>query len=459
MNRFWRWGMIPAMGLLCLSLGLSAQQSAWTTQILAEGPDSSGKRLLDPDLDVDSLYDNDPANDHVYVTYIDQDADIVWLLISKNGRAGPFEKIEVANPGTPVKSSSVAVDTFPTLDSDGKIVPGTAEFAIVCVNWQQIGDAGSEVYVRCAKVTAKGVEWLSDPVRLSGEGLIGGQHELGGGEWSGGEDCWISSFPTLRKFRIYCVWGEDLQTLKVAVSTDGVTFTPAGELPNQSGSDLRYPTIYEFPCDPSDRENPICPVYVSTAQAIDPSDILVWDSLDGGQTWRGPVNVTSNGGFSDAPGIVRVGNKVYGVNDETTTNPNNADINFWNCDVTNAGLANCQGTRAIYKDGAFPQIDYDADDNTLHVTAENIGDSGLVVYCYSQDGGATWVGDPIPNSKPNTVGVRDADFGINVSRNRIRVDTPAVYIVWMTRQEGRSRIMLSSRTTPPSGEPAATCAP
>lgn len=457
-NRHWRWGIVVACGLVWLGLGMSAQQqSAWTTQILAEGPDSSGKRLLDPDLDVDSLFDNDPTNDHIYVSYIDQDADIVWLLISRNGSAGPFEKIEVANPGTPVKASSVTVDTFPTL-SGGQIVPGTAEFSIVCVNWQQIGDAGSEVRVRCARVTNQGVEWLSDSVRLSGEGLIGGQHDLQG-EWSGGEDCWISSFPVLRKFRIYCVWGEDLQTLKVAVSTDGVNFAAAGELPNQSGSDLRYPTIYEYPCVPSDPNNPICPVYVATSQATGAPDIQVWDSLDGGQTWRGPVNVTANGGFSDAPGIVRVGDKVYGVNDETETNPNNADINFWNCNVTNDGLVDCQGTRAIYKDGAFPQIDYDPDDNTLHVTGENIGDSGLVVYCYSQDGGATWLGDPIPNSKPNTVGVRDPDFGINVSRNRIRVDTPAVYIVWMTRQEGKSRIMLSSRTTPPTGEPAATCAP
>jgi len=454
----WRWGIISVVALLLLGLGIDAQQpSAWQTQILAAGADATGRRLLDPDIDVDSLYDNDPANDHIYVTYIDQEADTVRLLISRNGSAGPFDSFDVAG-GATVKTTSVTVDTFPQLDQEGKIVPGTAEFTIVCVNWQQLGGAGPEVWVRCANVTATSVNWLSNPILLSTAGAIGGQHDLQG-DWSGNEDCWISSFPTLRQFRIYCVWAEDYDTLKVAVSTDGVTFTPAGDLPNQSGSDVRYPTIYEFPCAPSDPNNPICPVYVATSQATNAPDIQVWESLDGGQTWRGPVNTTSNAGFSDAPGIVRVGTKIYGVNDETTTNPNNADINFWNCDVTDEGLANCQGTRAIYIDGAFPQIDYDPDDNTLHVTAENIGGSGLVVYCYSADGGQTWLGDPIPNSNPNTVGVRHPDYGINVSRNRIRAATPAVYIVWMTRQQSQSRIMLSTRTTPPQGTPAITCAP
>lgn len=456
MKHLWQWGAAGAVIVLCLGLGIQAQQqSAWQTQILAAGADATGRRLLDPDIDVDSLYDNDPANDHIYVTYIDQEADTGWLLISKNGSAGPFERVEVAKEAT-VKTTSVAVDTFPQLQ-EGKIVPGTAEFTIVCVNWQQLGDAGPEVWVRCARV-ADTLEWLSDPIRLSTEGVIGGQHDLQG-DWSGNEDCWISSFPTLRKFRVYCVWAENYDTLKVAVSTDGKTFTAAGDLPNQSGSDVRYPTIYEAPCDPADPENPICPVYVATAQATGAPDIQVWESRDGGQTWNGPVNTTSNSGFSDAPGIVRVGNKIYGVNDETTTNPNNADVNFWTCDVTDAGVENCFGTRALYKDGAFPQIDSDPDDNSLHVTAENIGGSGLVVYCYSTDGGATWLGDPIPGSNPNTVGVRHPDYGINVSRNRIRVDTPAVYIVWMTRQGGQSRIMLSTRTTPPQGTPEATCAP
>lgn len=444
MKSLWKWATVLVV-VVALALGIQAQQqSAWTTQIIDAGADATGKRLLDPDIDVDSRDNNDPADDKVFVTYIDQANDTVRLAISQTGSAGPFQKFEVAQ-GATVKHTSVAVGTLPN-------------FTLVCVNWQQLGDAGPEVRVRCAQVTDQ-VNWLSDPILLSAEGAIGGQHSLSGGDWSGNEDCWISSFPTLgEKFRIYCVWTEEYETLKVAVSTDGVNFAPAGALPGQSGSEVRYPTVYEFPCQPADPNNPICPVYVATAQTVSSSDIIVWESLDGGQTWRGSVNTTSNGGFSDAPGIVRVGNKIYGVNDETTTNPNNADINFWNCDLLDTGPGNCQGTRAIYKDGAFPQIDY-AKDGTLHVVAENIGDSGLVVYCYSNDNGATWLGDPIPASKPNTVGVRHPDYGINVSANRIRVDTPAVYIVWMTRQEGQSRIMLSSRTTPPTGTPAAVCAP
>jgi hypothetical protein len=212
---------------------------------------------------------------------------------------------------------------------------------------------------------------------------------------------------------------------------------------------VRFPTIY---VDAKGR------VYAGATQTAAP-DVQAWVSYDGCATWVGPTNVTHNSGFSDAPEFAVIGDKFYSANDDTTTNPNNVDINFSECDVTaDAGLANCTGTRGIIKDAAWARMKTDG--TNLHVVGNNQGATGYVDYCFSDDGGATWKGEAIPNSKPNNFGVRDPDFGIVISRNNIAVGGDGkVYVVWNTRGDGKSKIMLSVRSAPPAKAGAATCAP
>jgi hypothetical protein len=435
-----KWCLVGVITVTVLSVlvgtpGGKAQDSGWTTQVLAEGPDASKQRVITPDIAVDSRFNEDPSDDHVYVTYVEQAADTVWLLISKKGGApDTWEKFEAAKPGVRVIHTSVDVDSF-------------KEFDIVCVDWIQLGDVGAEVWVRCAKVTngdKANVEWY-DPVRLSTEGVIAGQHDLQG-DWSGNLDTYIWSSET--EFIAYEIWSENYDTLKAAKSTDGKTWTPCGDIPNQSGTDVRFPFIY---ADAKGR------VYAGATQTAAP-DVQAWVSYDQCATWVGPANVTHNSGFSDAAEVAVIGDKFYSANDDTTTNPNNVDINFSECDVTaDAGLANCTGTRGVIKDAAWARMKTDG--KNLHLVGNNQGATGYVDYCFSDDGGATWKGEAIPNSKPNNFGVRDPDFGIVISRNNIAVDWPAVYIVWNTRGDGKSKIMLSVRSAPPAKAGAATCAP
>lgn len=263
----------------------------------------------------------------------------------------------------------------------------------------------------------------------------------------------------------YIIWSEDSVRLKVMRSQDGISWVKCADLPNQSGVDVRMPTIYV------DLTNNI--IWVATAELTTYSDIKVWYSTNRCTSWNGPANATMNSGFSDGPGLARLGNNLYIVNDDSTTaqaNPgrgiSNADINLSVCDLQGTQPVNCTGTRAVYKNAGFPQII--ASDGDLHLVSGQwqagrgitTGTYGLVVYCVSQDGGQTWKGDPIPDSSPNAVWVNSLDFGYMVSRNRIAVDQQqGVYIVWATSQEGKSQIMLSTRNTLPTGTPSTVCAP
>jgi hypothetical protein len=344
-------------------------------------------------------------------------------LVAAVKNDGTVGKLEVVNPKGRANGTAIA--------DSGKVG---------CVMWIQMGDAGPEVWTRCLNEKH---EWLSDPVRLSTEGVIAGQHDLQG-DWSNNIDNAAAPDGTL-----YAIWSENYDTLKVAKSTDGKEWKPCGDIPNQSGSDVRFPTIY---VDAKGR------VYAGATQTAAP-DVQAWVSYDGCATWKGPTNVTSNSGFSDAPEFAVIGDKFYSANDDTTTNPNNIDINFSECDVTaDAGLANCTGTRAVIKDAGWARMKTDG--KNLHLVGNNQGDTGYVSYCFSSDGGATWKGEAIPNSKPNNLAFRDPDFGIIIARNNIALSSDGrVYVVWNTIVEGKSKIILSVRSAPPATEAATTCAP
>jgi hypothetical protein len=432
----WKWCTVGVITVTVLSVlvgtpGGKAQDSGWTTQVIAEGPDASKQRVITPDIDV--------VGDWVIVGYIDQATDTVMAAVSNDGGQN-FTKFEIAKPGKRV----IAISVGDVLLPDGTIKN--------CFDWIQLGDV-IEVWVVCLLFKVEGGkvvgEPLGDPVRLSPEGVPAGQHDLQG-DWTGNLDGARWQDPADKsKFVFYEVWSENYDTLKAAKSTDGINWTPCGDIPNQSGTDVRFPTIY---VDAKGR------VYAGATQTAAP-DVQAWVSYDGCATWVGPTNVTSNSGFSDAPEFAVIGDKFYSANDDTTTNPNNVDINFSECDVTaDAGLANCTGTRGIIKDAAWARMKTDG--TNLHVVGNNQGATGYVDYCFSDDGGATWKGEAIPNSKPNNFGVRDPDFGIVISRNNIAVGGDGkVYIVWNTRGDGRSKIMLSVRSAPPAKAGAATCAP
>ena len=426
MKSLWKWCTVGVITVMVLSVlvgtpGGKAQDSGWTTQVLAEGPDAAKQRVITPDVAV--------VGDFVAVSYIQQEAspDKVCVTFSKDGGRS-WTTVCFDEPARVISTSISAYRV------DGVRVR-------ICVAWIRLADWGPAVYQRCADVDE--LVWLSDPVLLSTEDVPAGQHDLQG-DWTGNLDNTVAPDGTF-----YVVWSENYDTLKAAKSTDGVNWTACGDIPNQSGTDVRFPTIY---VDAKGR------VYAGATQTAAP-DVQAWVSYDGCATWQGPTNVTSNGGFSDAPSFAVIGDKFYSVNDDTTTNPNNVDLNFAECDVTaDAGLANCQGTRAVYKDAAWAVIGTDG--KNLHLTGNGQGSVGDVVYCYSADGGATWIGDHVPDSKPNVPGIRDPDFGIIISRNFIAAaPNGGAHIVWMTRKEGKSQIMLSSRTAPPTGAAAATCGP
>lgn len=419
MKSLWKWCTVAIIAVTVLSVlvgtpGGKAQDSGWTTITIVEGADSTGKRVITPDVMV--------VGGIPHVSYLDQAENKVWVAAVKAD--GTIGKLEVVNPDGRANGTAIA--------ASGKIG---------CVMWIQMGDAGPEVWTRCLNDKH---EWLSDPVRLSTEGGIAGQHDLQG-DWSNNID--NAAAPD---GAIYAVWGENYDTLKAAKTTDGKTWEACGEMPNQSGSDIRFPTVY---VDAKGR------VYAGATQASGGPDVQAWVSYDGCASWKGRFNITNNGGFSDAAEFAVIGDTFYSANDDTTTNPNNVDLNFAVCKVTESeGLADCQGTRAVVKDAAWARLKTDG--KNLHLVGNDQGSTGYVDYCFSSDGGATWKGEAIPNSKPNNPGFRDADFGIIIARNNIAVGNDGkVYVAWNTRVEGKSKIMLSMRSAPPAKEAAATCAP
>jgi hypothetical protein len=425
MKSLWKWCTVvvvavTVLGVLVGTPGGKAQDSGWTTQEIAAGQDATGKRLIAPDLDV--------VGDTVIVGYINQ--------------ANQQAVVQVVGGKQAIVDEGTSFSAIRLRD-----IPREGGGWINCFVYVKLGDAGPEVWARCGESAGAEADFqfYTDPQRLSGEGNIAGQHSLQG-DWSGNVD--IAKDSANKVF--YAVWAENYDTLKVAKTIDYKTWTPCGDLPDQSGSDVRFPTIY---VDAKGR------VYAGATQASGGPDVQVWVSYDGCTSWKGRFNVTSNSGFSDAAEFAVIGDTFYSSNDDTTTNPNNVDLNFAVCTVTESeGLANCQGTRAVVKDAAWARLKTDG--KNLHLVGNNQGSTGYVDYCFSSDGGATWKGEAIPNSKPNNPGFRDPDFGIIVARNNIAVGGDGkVYVVWNTRVEGKSKIMLSTRSAPPAKEASATCAP
>ncbi len=399
MKSWWKWCTVTVAVALFAVWGSQAQDSGWNIQSVASGPDAGKQRVLEMDVAVG-------ADGAVYVSYIDQAANAV-KLIKMAGEAKQEAALERENR---VAGTSVAV-------SSDK----------VCVAWEELGDV-HEIWGACwntADLAAAG-----EPGRISTEGALAGQADgAGWGEFGLNFDNTFASDGTL-----YAVWSEEYSALKAGKYANGA-WSACGELPD-STEVIRYPTVYVDSAGG---------VWVASGDLSYPPgpDVYVWYSTDQCANWTQRVNVTPTGLFSDGAGIVRLGDKIYEVNDDDAgADPGTADIHVNTCDVTAEGPANCV-RNVVHKHGGFPHIATDG--KGLYVTSTN---ENQVLFSYSCDAGGSWNPANIPNGY-NT-GFRDPDFGAALSRFRVATSagSPNVYVAWFWRNEGQSNIMLASHPKP-----------
>lgn len=410
MKSLWKWCTVAGAVALFAVWGSQAQDSGWNIQSVASGPDAGRQRVLEMDVAVQSHQEFDV----VYISYIDQAAKAVKLLqIEVKEEEGQIKTAITARTG--IERENRVAGT--TVAVDGKFV---------CVAWEELGDV-HEIWQACWEKPLENDEAPSyGPWRMSTEGALAGQADgAGWGEFGLNFDNTFAPDGTL-----YAVWSEEYSELKAArvlFTDEGPQQEACGDLPD-SADVIRYPTVYV------DNDGG---VWVASADLSYPPgpDIYVWYSTDQCDSWTQRVNVTPTGLYSDGAGIVRLGNKIYVVNDDDAgAAPGTADIHVNTCDVTAAGPDNCVRS-VVHQHGGFPHIATDG--KGLYVTSTN---ENQVLFSYSCDAGGSWTPAHIPNGYH--LGFRDPDFGAALSRIRIAVDR-YVYVVWFWRSEGRSNIMLA----------------
>jgi hypothetical protein len=243
---------------------------------------------------------------------------------------------------------------------------------------------------------------------------------------------------------LYAVWTEDYSKL-VAAKYAGGNVQACGEFPALPISEApnRYPTVYV------DKDGG---VWVAVGDVSYPPGPNVWVyySSDQCASWKGPVDMTPTGLYSDMGGIVRLGDKIYAVYDEDEgAAPGTADINVTTCAVAKDSEGKVIGVDPatcvrgiVHREGGFPHI---ATDGTGLYVASQDSNANEVKFSYSCDAGGTWTPKHISN-KWNS-GYRDPDFGAVLSRFKVAVDH-FVYVVWFWRSEGKSNIMLGILPNP-----------
>lgn len=401
----WKWSVLVIV-LFCLGWGSQAQQSSWQSVVLAEAGFASGDLVYNSDLAV-------APNGTAYVVWADLGGDIMLSVVPPG---------ETLQSGEPINVSQGAGGDWP-------VAPAVAlGGGRLCIVWEGWDDFGGDIFIRCSDDGAR--TWLSDPVKVAETETASGQHELGG-EWDGNVDVFVDAQKT-----VYVTWFEDFSKLVWSKSTDGRTFSPFQVLLE----------TFEFLRWPHWAQGPDGTLYLAYTLALNNSDadVYFFKTADGGATWEGPIQVTSNPGFSDAPEWAFINNTIYNVNDDTEQAPESADIMLT---VSPDGGKTWNPSVVIAKDGAFPSIA--SDGKNLYVSFSSIvGDEQTGFIC-STDGGQTWKRDDIPTSGPNFVFVGLRGPGIDASETAIAVDAQGnVYVAWArgSSKLRQSQIMLAKRS-------------
>ncbi len=428
MKSWWKWCTVAGAVALLAVWGSQAQQPTWHIQSVAQGPDTAKQRVVEPDIAVGS-------NGTVYVSYINQKANAVVLL-----------QIEVRVEEGQIKKNITATGI---VRETGRVIGTTAAVndILVCVDWEELSEESGvhEVWQACWEEPLENDEAPKYVWRWSTEGVIAGQ--ANGAGW---EEFGFNFDNTLTTDgKLYAVWTEDYSALKAGkvvfpspLPAELPAVQPCGDFPSLPIPDApnRYPTIYV------DQDGG---VWVAVADVSYPPgpNIWVWYSGDQCASWQGPWDITPTGLYSDGPGIVRLGDRIYEVNDDDAgAAPGTADIHLNTCAVTIDAQGNVTGldpatcTRSVvHQDGGFPHI---ATDGRGLYVASNDGQANEVKVSYSCDAGGSWTPANIPNRW--NLGYRDPDFGAVLSRIRVATSagSPNVYVVWFWRSEGKSNIML-----------------
>lgn len=400
----WKWSVLVVV-LLCGGWGSQAQQSAWQSVVIAEAGFGSGDLVYNSDLAV-------APDGTAYVVWADLGGDIMLSVVP----AG-----ETLQPGAPINlSEGVGGDwpVAPTVSVGG---------GRLCVAWEGWDDLGGDIFLRCSDDGAQ--TWLTPPVKVAETDAASGQHELQG-EWDGNVDVFVDAQQT-----VYIAWFEDFSKLVWSKSPDGQTFSEFQTL-FETFDYLRWPHWAQGP------DGTLYLAY-TLALSTDDADVYFFKSADGGATWEGPTQVTSNPGFSDAPEWAFIGQTIYNVNDDTEQAPESADIMLT---VSTDGGQTWNPSVVIAKDGAFPSIATDG--KNLYVSFSSIVEDELTGFVCSPDGGQTWKREDIPDSGPNFVFLGLRGPGVDASETAIAVDAQGnVYVAWARggRDLGQSQIMLAKR--------------
>ncbi len=402
MKSWWKWCTVAGAVALLVVWGSQAQD--WNIQSVAQGPDAAKQRVVEQDVAV-------APNGTVYVSYIDQKANAIKLL-----QLGGATAELVRDTGRVIGTTVAATDT------------------LVCVSWEELSDNSGvhEVWQACwnADLSPAG-----EPLQLSTPDVIAGQANGAGWEEFGFNfDNTFAPDGTL-----YAVWTEDYSALKVSKYKDGA-LSACGDLPSLPIPEApnRYPTLYV------DQDGGVWLAVGDISYPPGPN-VWVYYSDDQCASWKGPVDTTPTGLYSDMGGIVRLGDKLYVVYDEDQgAAPGTADINVTTCNVTPNGPADCV-RGIVHQDGGFPHMATDG--KGLYVVSQD-GNANVVRFSYSCDAGGKWTPADIPNKW--NLGYRDPDFGAVLSRIRVATSagSPNVYVAWFWRSEGKSNIMLASRPKP-----------
>jgi hypothetical protein len=375
--------------------------------------------------------------DIVYISHIDQKANAIVLLAIKVWQEAGQTKTEQIARTALVRETGRVIGTTVAVDD-----------ILICVDWEELGEESGvhEVWQACWEKPLDNDKAPKYVWRWSTEGVIAGQANGAGWQEFGFNFDNAFTPPGLPEKKLYAVWTEDYSKL-VAAKVVFPSPLPAelpevqrcGDFPPLPIPDApnRYPTVYV------DKDGG---VWVAVGDVSYPPGPNVWVyySSDQCASWKGPVDMTPTGLFSDMGGIVRLGDKIYVVYDEDQgAAPGTADINVTTCAVAKDSEGKVIGVDPatcvrgiVHRDGGFPHI---ATDGTGLYVASYDGNANAVRFSYSCDAGGKWNPLDIPN-KWNS-GYRDPDFGAVLSRVKVAVDH-FVYVVWFWRSEGKSNIML-----------------